>query len=411
MIDLPERAEPRFPIALAEAAAAALRERFERLQPMAVYGSAACGTDILCLEAMGQLGGETHVVLPFPSAEFHRVSVDFAAGGWRERFERVLGAAASVTITSEHRARGSSATFEYANLVLTGMARLRASGLRTELRGLTIWDGQPAGGAGGAGSLIAIWRGQGIAVEHIRLADIEARAAAMPGRSATVVPPSGHGAISPHERTPVGFRHEIRAMLFADAVGYSGLSEDQTPHFVTEFLGEVAALSARSAAPPEHVETTGDGLYMVFADVRAAALYALDLNELVTQADWAARDLPSALNIRIALHCGPVYCGRNPVTGAALYTGPHTSRTARIEPVTPPGQVYASSAFAAVAAALGMAEVTLRYVGRMPLAKGYGLLGLYHLSRDTAHRPSPDSRRAGAIPSRTDAPSGPVRPP
>jgi hypothetical protein len=40
--------------------------------------------------------------------------------------------------------------------------------------------------------------------------------------------------------------------------------------------------------------------------------------------------------------------------------------------------VYASSAFAAVAAATG-APLALSYVGRMPLAKGYGALGLYHV--------------------------------
>jgi hypothetical protein len=403
MIDLPGRAERRFPVALAAAAAAAVRERFARLQPMAVYGSAACGTDILCLEAMREIGGETHIVLPFPPAEFHRVSVDFAPGGWRERFERVIAAADSVTITSEHRARGSSATFEYANLVLTGMARLRAAGLKTALRGVTIWDEKPPSGAGGAASLVDMWRGQGIALELIRLSDIERRAAASPAPPAAVLPPSGYDAISPNERTPPGFTHEIRAMLFADAVGYSGLSEDQTPHFVTEFLGAVAALRARSSAPPEHVETTGDGLYMVFGDVRAAALFALDLDELVAGTDWSARGLPDGLNLRIALHCGPVYCGRNPLTGAALYTGPHTSRTARIEPVTPPGQVYASSAFAAVAAAHGIDEFKLLYVGRLPLAKGYGLLGLYHLSRGPVTAPTSSANSAAAY-------SGPVGP-
>ena len=403
MIDLPGRAERRFPIGLAAAAAASVRERLVRVKPMAIYGSAACGTDILCLEAMREIGGETHIVLPFPPAEFHRVSVDFAPGGWRERFEHVLAAADSVTITSDHRARGSSATFEYANLVLTGMARLRASGLKTGLRGLTIWDEKPARGAGGAASLVDIWRGQGIDVELLRLSDIERRAAATAAPPAAVPPPSGHDAISPHERTPAGFTHEIRAMLFADAVGYSGLSEDQTPHFVTEFLGAVAALSARSPARPEHVETTGDGLYMVFGGVHAAALFALDLNELVASTDWSARGLPGGLNIRIALHCGPVYCGRNPLTGAALYTGPHTSRTARIEPVTPTGQVYASSAFAAVAAALGIDEFKLQYVGRLPLAKGYGLLGLYHLSRGRVPAVAPSASPATGY-------SGPVSP-
>ena len=275
------------------------------------------------------------------------------------------GAADSVTVTSDHRARGSSATFEYANLVLTGMARLRAQALQTDLRGLAVWDGKASAGGAGAAALVRIWQSQDVTLEQIVLPEVHAIASP---REVIALPP---------DEQPAGFSHENRAMLFADAVGYSALSEDQTPNFINQFLGAVADLNARTAQRPEHVETTGDGLYMVFRSVRDAGYYALELNKLVTGIDWASRGLPGGLNIRIALHCGPVYCGRNPVTGSPLYTGPHTSRTARIEPVTPPGQVYASSAFAAVAAAMGVDDLTMQYIGRIPLAKGYGLLGLY----------------------------------
>jgi class 3 adenylate cyclase len=386
MIDHPGRPHPRFPIEIEAAVSAVIRERLARVRPLAAYGSAACGSDILCLEAMRDLGGETHIVLPFPAAEFHRVSVDFAPGGWGERFERVLAAATSVTVTSEHRARGSAATFEYANFILTGIARLRSQVLQTDLQGLAIWDAQPPGGGGGAASLVGLWKSQQVETGEVRLADLRGTAP-----EAAPIPESSLLG----ERPPGGFTHEIRAMLFADAVGFSGLSEDQTPHFITEFLGAVAALSATTEQRPEHVETSGDGLYMVFRSVRDAGHYALALNRLVTGTDWSARGLPGGLNIRIALHCGPVYCGRNPITGAPLYTGPHTSRTARIEPVTPPGQVYASSAFAAVAAALGVDGLSLQYVGRIPLAKSYGMLALYLVNPDER------SARAAAAPRST----------
>jgi class 3 adenylate cyclase len=174
-------------------------------------------------------------------------------------------------------------------------------------------------------------------------------------------------------------RHEMRAMLFADAVGYSQLSEDQIPGYISGFLGAVAQLNARTAHRFEHVETSGDGLYMVFRDAAGAGHYALELNALVAAFDREACGLPPNFNLRIALHCGPVHCARDPITGFPIYTGPHTSRAARIEPITPPGQVYASSAFAAVAAASGVEAICMDYVGRIPLAKGYGTLGLYHV--------------------------------
>ena len=372
MIDHPARAVPRFPLEYEAAATSAAREQLARLRPMAAYGSAACGADILWLEAMGEVGGETHIVLPFPPADFHRISVDFAPGDWKMRFDRQLAAATSITVTSEHRAYGSTATFEYANHILCGMARLRAGVLQTDLHGVAMWDGNArGGGGGGAASLVSLWQSQRVEVTSVHL-PLPVRQPGSPGITAA--------AATPDEQLPPGFSHEIRAMLFADAVGYSGLSEDQTPTFVTHFLGAIARLNDLIPQTPEHVETTGDGLYMVFHDVRDAGLYALALSQLVTGTDWVACGLPAAMNIRIALHSGPVYCGRNPLTGAALYTGPHTSRTARIEPITPPGQVYCSAAFAAVAAAMGVNEFTMHYVGRVALAKGYGQLGLYHLN-------------------------------
>ena len=78
-----------------------------------------------------------------------------------------------------------------------------------------------------------------------------------------------------------GFRHEIKAMLFADAVGYSRLTEDQIPIFVARFLGSVARLNREVDYAPIHSETAGDGLYMVFASVSDAGRYAVRLSELV----------------------------------------------------------------------------------------------------------------------------------
>jgi class 3 adenylate cyclase len=355
------------PAALERAIAAALHQRLKDLRPVAAYVSATCASDILCLEAMQALGGETHIVLPFPAQECNRLN--FASGVWGERFERVRAAADSVTVASDHRARGSTAAFEYTSFILTGMARLRAQVLHTDLRGLVIAGEGRLAGEAGAAPLLPIWQSAKVLPEQVQVPEL--RGDPSPGG---VIP-----ALLSDEKLPAGFTHEMRAMLFADVVGYSALSEDETPKFITQFLGDVADLNSRTGQRPEHVETTGDGLYMVFCSVKDAGNYALELNRLVAGTDWTVRGLPGGLNIRIALHCGPVYVGRNPVTGFALYTGPHTSRAARIEPITPPGQVYASSAFAAVAAAIGADDLAMQYVGRMPLAKGYGPLGLYHV--------------------------------
>ncbi|MBK7660427.1 MAG: hypothetical protein IPJ28_15455 [Betaproteobacteria bacterium] len=368
MIDRADRPRARFPATLEPAVREALRERIAAIGPAAAYGSAACGADLLCLELVREMGGETHVVLPFPAADFRRESVEFAGGSWGVRLDAALAAASSVTVASDHYASGSAATYEYANLLLTGMGRLRAQALGSSLEALAVLDPGAAGAAGGAGSAASLWSGLGIARHEVDLARLRGDSAGTV--SEAPVPPT----------LAAGLRHEMRSLLFADAVGYSRLTEDQIPRYVEKFLQPWRGSTARRSTASS-TETAGDGLYLVFRNAPDAARYALELNELASVRDWASLGLPEEFDLRIALHAGPVYCGRDPVTEGALFTGPHTSRAARIEPITPPGQVYASAAFAAVAAASGADDLNLRYVGRLPLAKGAGQMALYHVER------------------------------
>ena len=368
MIDRADRAVARFPASLEPAVRAAVRARLATTAPFAVYGSAACGADLICLEAAREAGCETHIVLPFPPQDFRVASVDFAGDGWGERFETALAMADSVTVTSDHYARGSMATFDYANLVLTGMGRLRSQALDAGFRALVVRHPVDRATQGGTTSQYGLWRDAGLEIDEVLLTELQPEMAQLPAGD-VVAPQTAPASI---------VRHEMRAMLFADAVGYSKLSEDQIPGYIEGFLGAVGELGRRSGHPYEHVETSGDGLYMVFRSAADAGHFALELSAATNAFDRAKWGLPLTFNLRVALHCGPVHCATDPITGGPIYTGPHTSRAARIEPITPPGQVYASSAFAAVAAATG-AQFAMSYVGRMPLAKGYGSLGLYHL--------------------------------
>jgi class 3 adenylate cyclase len=97
--------------------------------------------------------------------------------------------------------------------------------------------------------------------------------------------------------------------------------------------------------------------------------------------DWTAAQLPSSSQIRIALHAGPVFRAFDPVMGRESFFGANVTRAARIEPVTPPGMIYTSEAFAAILAVDGQDDYALEYVGRLPLAKGYGESRLYRLER------------------------------
>jgi class 3 adenylate cyclase len=181
--------------------------------------------------------------------------------------------------------------------------------------------------------------------------------------------------------TPEGFASRIVAMLFADAVGFSKLAEPEVPRFVQHFLGAIAQLSETFSESIMARNTWGDGLYFVFSDVDLAGKFALQLADLVATTKWDEKGLPADLSLRIALHAGPVYEFDDPITGSRTYGGTHVSRAARIEPITPRGQVYASEAFAALSAAQRTRNFTCDYVGQTPMAKGYGTWPVYHVRR------------------------------
>ena len=374
MIDAPGRQSSRFAPEMESSVRGAILRRVASLQPVAAYGSAACGADILCLECVHELGGDLHIVLPFSVDQFLVESVDIRPEGrWRARFERLLEDAKEVLVTGERPPPNCESTFEYANLVMTGLACLRAQLLDTRLCGLAVWDGIEAGDAGGTGSVVSMWRTKGIAMEHVEVSA---------GTDATVAKPNGDELPSERrERDCADFEYATRAMLFADAVGYSRLTEIQIPLFFEHYVGAIARFNDETCYKAVHIETAGDGMYMVFEDPSTAGHYALDLMDALNRRDWQSYGLPADLCTRVGLHCGPVFVGRDPITGKPLFSGVHTNRTARIEPITPPGQVYASSAFASVATAQGAAGLRFSYIGRTRLAKDYGILPLYHVKR------------------------------
>jgi adenylate cyclase len=76
-----------------------------------------------------------------------------------------------------------------------------------------------------------------------------------------------------------------------------------------------------------------------------------------------------------------VFRGFDPIVKRDGFFGSSVTRTARIEPVTPPGMVYATEAFAANLTACGARDYALEYVGRLALAKNYGEARIYRLER------------------------------
>lgn len=315
------------------------------------FGSLACGADILFVEALLARGAEAHVVLPFNVDEFKEASV---VPAWRGRFDACLARAASVTYATEDSYLGDDLLFAYAAQLAMGLARLRARFLGAAVRQVAVWDGRPAPGPAGTGADVAFWRERGGDTRVI------------------ACPPAAAGAVV----RPVTKR-TIRAMLFGDVRGYSKLREAETMKFIDTVLGGFGRALERHGGDVMYRNTWGDGLYIVCREAASAARVALDLQRAMGGMDLAAAGLPGHLALRVGAHVGPVFEAVDPVVGAPSFFGTHVTRTARVEPATPPGQVYATEPFAARLALEPGAGMTCAYVGQMPAAKGYGVMRMY----------------------------------
>ena len=375
LIDAPDRPDARFPPSAEPAVFAQIKRYVGEVRAKVAFASAACGADILFLEAMLELGGEINIVLPSDMESFVQASV--VPGGnenWVERFHRVVKAAKQVTYASQHAA--TEVYLAYANVLMFGLAKSRARGIEGQVRALAVWDGLPGAG-GGTASAISRWRSCGQSVRGLDPLTLKWQDyGPTPGPRA----PSDQWLSSQPDARPQEKRALV-SLLFADAVGFSKLAEEQIPQFVTHFLGPIAALLERSRHPPIVQNTWGDALYFAFNDIAAAGVLALQISELIRATHWPDFGLPQGLGIRIALHSGPAYPVVDPIIRQFNYTGVHVSRAARIEPITPVGAVYASQEFAALAEAVGVTEFVCQYVGVTPMAKSYGDFPTYQVRR------------------------------
>jgi class 3 adenylate cyclase len=383
-IDQPDRTVSGFSAAAIGKARKEIAIRLKHLDAAISYSSAAYGFEILFLEEMLKRNGEINIVLPFPVKEFKKEYETIIPGtSWGQRFNRVLKKTARLIIASQHSYKGGGAFYEYANLLLDGHALLRAKMLDTKVEPLVVSDGREGDGPGGTASLIKHWQQHGMQPEVVNMAQLLNASVVSSKKSEPVI--SNLAVSGTTGKRSITVRHQIKAMLFADVVGYSQIADGKIPEFVEHFMGSIAALIENYKIKPLTKNTWGDALYFVFSSVDDACNFAYQLKKCIWRIDWEKKGLPGHLSLRISLHAGPVFRCLDPVTKRQKYTGAHVSRAARIEPITPPGEVYASQQFAALAAAQRIKSFRFDYVGQIPLPKMDGTEPLYLVDRLDPH--------------------------
>jgi hypothetical protein len=324
------------------------------------FGSLACGADILFAEALSARGAEVHVTLPFAVDEFRRVSVARGGEQWLGRFDRCLDAATSVMFSTTGGYLGHDALFDYCSRLAMGHALIRGSFIAAPVEQVVVWDGRPPTGEAGTAVDVATWR------RH--------------GRRTTVIP-VGTGTSEDDAGPARSSPRSVHAMLFADVKGFSRLPDAQMGVFLDAVMTPLARTLDGFGDDVLFRNSWGDGLYVVLRDVVAAASCALALQETMAGLDPAAVGLPPGLGLRVGAHVGPVFEAVDPIRGERNYYGVEVTRTARIEPRTPEGDVYVTDPFAALIALEEPAGLSCQYVGHIPAAKDFGTFPMYVLKR------------------------------
>lgn len=337
----------------------------------ALIGPLACGADILFAEEALARDIDLTVVLPFAEDDFIAQSVLSGGDEWLARYVRCRDGAAMVHFASTARYVSDDCQFILGSHTAMGLAKLRARELETAAIQFAVVDpavaARPDAVIAGTNADIALWRDNGGVTGTIAVGDLDRRLE-----------------FPPAPKPPEGTRRGLYAILFADFAGFSKLGEAELPVFAQEVMAGIGRILDDFGDAVLFRNTWGDAVYAIIDDPATAARIALAMQERLGT-------LPPGLGLeghragmRTGIHFGPIYRGVDPVVGNELWYGTEVTRTARIEPVTLVGEIYCTQPLAAMLALANARDFNCDYVGKVRLAKDYGELALYRLSRRSA---------------------------
>lgn len=332
------------------------------------YGSLMAGSDIMFAEAILKQGGELNIWLPFGLENFCEVSVRPAGESWVRRFYDCIKGANTVSCATESDFLGDESLFDFCSDVAMGMAIMRANSLNAGLMQLAVWDQSMSNRSRGTYSNIVKWKQLGHHSEIIPSPAIVRRSAPH----------------KPREAYPAT-RREPHAILFSDVRGYSKLSDRDILWYFNELQPALANVIDEFRPEIQHLDTWGDAIFLVTEKASTAAKIAVALNSAIAEIDQTSLNLEEPLLMRIGLHFGPVYKLYDHLIRDYTYSSNDVNKTARIEPVTPPGEIFGTEPFVARLELEGEGWANFEYAGTIPSAKNYGAFRMFHIR--TKYRP------------------------
>jgi hypothetical protein len=170
-VDPPTPDTPRFPSENVRVVRERLHSCLQHHQAVALVCSAACGADLLALDAAEALGIRRRVVLPFAPARFRGTSVVDRPGDWGPLYDHIVEAACRVgDLVVLEEAGESSTPYAAANERIIEEAMSLANGAPVLANGalaVIVWEGSPRGSDDATQQFADLARKRGLLVEEV----------------------------------------------------------------------------------------------------------------------------------------------------------------------------------------------------------------------------------------------------
>lgn len=143
-VDAEDTAAPQFPLSCVPVVAASIVERLKALHVTTLVCSAACGVDLLAIQAAATLGARQRIVLPFAPERFKRTSVTDRPGNWDALYDPAIQRSAKTgDLIVLNLSEGERAYLDVNQRVVDEARQAAGS---DGAHGVFVWDGaRPAG--------------------------------------------------------------------------------------------------------------------------------------------------------------------------------------------------------------------------------------------------------------------------
>jgi class 3 adenylate cyclase len=175
---------------------------------------------------------------------------------------------------------------------------------------------------------------------------------------------------------------KTRSILFMDVSGWSKLSASEIHAYASKGL---QALSKRLEGH-DFINTWGDSIVATFESAKTAAEMALRIQDFFATS-YPESGVSSGLTCRVSLHLGEIICCRNALRNELDVFGEAVHLAARLEPVTAPGAIFCTQAFADRLREIHGSAPKAWPLGELELAKGFGRVEIFAVTGPNAQDP------------------------